>query len=83
VADGGERLAICGYGRRLTAGLVGLALLHENRSGRRGGEESEAGVVWIIYWPLLLVAAAAVAAGVAILVRKLRGRNDNPFIVRR
>jgi len=39
-------------------------------------------MLWLIYWPLLLVVAAAVAAGVAILVRKLRHRNDNPFIVR-
>jgi hypothetical protein len=44
---------------------------------------SEADVVWIVYWPLLLVAAAAVAAGVAILVRKLRHKDDNPFIVKR
>jgi len=40
-------------------------------------------MVWVIYWPLLLVVAAAVAAGVAILVRKLRGKGDNPFIVKR
>ena len=40
-------------------------------------------MVWIVYWPLLLVVLAAVAAGVAILVRKLRGKNDNPFIVKR
>jgi hypothetical protein len=39
-------------------------------------------MAWLIYWPLLLVVAAAVAAGVAILVRKLRHGNDNPFIVR-
>ena len=58
-------------------------MLHENWFGPRGGQEGEAGVVWIVYWPLLLVAAAAVAAGVAILVRKLRHRNDNPFIVKR
>ena len=32
---------------------------------------------------LRLVVLAAVAAGVAILVRKLRGKNDNPFIVKR
>jgi hypothetical protein len=38
-------------------------------------------MAWLIYWPLLLVVAAAVAAGVAILVRGLRHRNDNPFIV--
>ena len=36
-------------------------------------------MVWIVYWPVLLV----VAAGVAILVRKLRGKGDNPFIVKR
>ena len=40
-------------------------------------------MLWLIYWPLLLVVAAAVAAGVAILVRKLRHKNDNPFIVKR
>jgi len=44
---------------------------------------SDATVVWIVYWPLLLVAAAAVAAGVAILVRRLRHKDDNPFIVKR
>jgi len=45
--------------------------------------KSEAGMVWVVYWPLLLVAAAAIAAGVAIVVRKLRGKGDNPFIVKR
>ncbi|MCX6843506.1 MAG: hypothetical protein NTX53_14630 [candidate division WOR-3 bacterium] len=40
-------------------------------------------MVWIVYWPLLLVAAAAIAAGVAIVVRKLRCKGDNPFIVKR
>jgi hypothetical protein len=38
-------------------------------------------MAWLIYWPLLLVVAAAVAAGAAILVRKLRHQDDNPFIV--
>ena len=38
-------------------------------------------MLWLIYWPLLLVVAAAVAAGVAILVRRLRHTDDNPFIV--
>jgi len=38
-------------------------------------------MLWLIYWPLLLVVAAAVAAGVAILLRWLRHRDDNPFIV--
>ena len=38
-------------------------------------------MLWLIYWPLLLVVAAAVAAGVAILVRWLRHKDDNPFIV--
>jgi len=38
-------------------------------------------MAWLIYWPLLLVVAAAIAAGVAILIRKFRHRNDNPFIV--
>jgi|GEM_PF-1797692 len=37
---------------------------------------------WLIYWPLLLVVAAAVAAGVAILVRRLGHKEDNPFIVK-
>jgi hypothetical protein len=36
---------------------------------------------WLIYWPLLLVVAAAIAAGIAILVRRLRHQGDNPFIV--
>jgi hypothetical protein len=40
-------------------------------------------VIWIVYWPLLLVAAAAIAAGIAKLVRKLRNKDDNPFIVKR
>jgi hypothetical protein len=40
-------------------------------------------MAWLIYWPLLLVVVAAVVAGVAILVRKLRNKNDNPFIVKR
>jgi hypothetical protein len=39
--------------------------------------------ILIVYWPLLLVVAAAIAAGVAIIVRKLRHKNDNPFIVKR
>jgi hypothetical protein len=38
-------------------------------------------MLWLIYWPLLLVVAAA--AGVAIVVRKLRHKDDNPFIVKR
>ncbi len=37
-------------------------------------------MVWLVYWPVILVVAAAVAAGVAILVRKLRHKSDNPFI---
>jgi hypothetical protein len=37
-------------------------------------------VIWVVYWPVLLVLAVAVAAGVAVLVRRLRGRDDNPFI---
>jgi hypothetical protein len=41
-------------------------------------------VGWLlVYWPVLLVAVAAVAAGVAIVVRRLRHKNDNPFIVNR
>ena len=40
-------------------------------------------MVWIVYWPVLLVLAAAIAAGVAILIRKLRHKQDNPFIVKR
>jgi hypothetical protein len=43
---------------------------------------SDAGAVLVVYWPLLLVVAAAIAAGIAILVRKLRGKDDNPFIKR-
>ena len=39
-------------------------------------------MVWVVYWPLLLVVAAAIAAGVAMLIRKLRGKDDNPFIKR-
>lgn len=38
-------------------------------------------MAWLIYWPLLLVVAAAVAAGVAVIVRRLRHQGDNPFIV--
>ena len=49
----------------------------------RGGLADDSDMAWLIYWPLLLVVAAAVAAGVAILVRKLRHKNDNPFIVKR
>jgi hypothetical protein len=67
----------------LTTRRVELALLHENRLGRHGGHESDAGMVWIVYWPLILVLAVAIVAGIAILVRKLRGKNDNPFIVKR
>ena len=40
-------------------------------------------MVWIVYWPVLLVLVAAIAAGVAILIRKLRHKQDNPFIVKR
>jgi hypothetical protein len=55
-------------------------LQHDNRQvGATDGRE--AAVVWLIYWPLLLVVAAAIVAGVAILVRRLRHGNDNPFIV--
>ena len=80
-SSGGGRSASRGWW--LTARLVGLALLYENWSGRRGGRKNETGMVWVVYWPLLLVAAAAIAAGVAIVVRKLRGKGDNPFIVKR
>jgi len=38
-------------------------------------------MVWLVYWPVILVLAVAVAAGVVVLVRKLRHMNDNPFIV--
>lgn len=38
-------------------------------------------MAWLIYWPLLLVVAAAIAAGIAIFVRWLRHKGDNPFIV--
>jgi hypothetical protein len=40
-------------------------------------------MLWLIYWPLLLVVAAAAAARGAIVVRKLRHKDDNPFIVKR
>ena len=37
-------------------------------------------MIWIIYGPVILVIVVAIAAGVSILIRKLRGRDDNPFI---
>ena len=79
-------LRAAGYARhpsRLTARLVRLAFLRGIRSGPPRGEESRADVIWLVYWPVLLVVAAAVAAVVAILVRKLRRKDDNPFIVNR
>lgn len=36
--------------------------------------------MWIVYAPLALVVLAAIAAGVAVLVHRLRGTDDNPFI---
>jgi hypothetical protein len=38
---------------------------------------------WLIWWPFLLVLVVAVVAGIAVLVRKLRKKDDNPFIVKR
>ena len=38
---------------------------------------------WLVWWPFLLVLAVAVVAGVAVLIRKLRHKDDNPFIVKR
>jgi hypothetical protein len=55
-------------------------LQHDDRQVG-AAEAREAAVVWLIYWPLLLVVAAAIVAGVAILVRRLGRGNDNPFIV--
>jgi hypothetical protein len=38
---------------------------------------------WLIWRPFLLVLVVAVVVGIAVLVRKLRKKDDNPFIVRR
>ncbi len=37
-------------------------------------------MVWALYFPVILVVIVAIAAGVAILVRKIRGKEDNPYI---
>jgi hypothetical protein len=37
-------------------------------------------MIWVIYFPVVLIIIVAIAAGVSILVRKLRGKDDNPFI---
>ena len=34
----------------------------------------------VVYLPVALVVAVALAAGIAVLVRRLRGRDSNPFI---
>lgn len=39
-------------------------------------------MIWLIYWPVILVVAAAVVAGVVVLVRRMRHMRDNPFIVK-
>jgi len=62
------------------AGWTSIASWNRFRSAPR--RQAEAGVVWLIYWPVLLVVAAALVAVGAILVRKLRHKNDNPFIVK-
>ncbi len=37
-------------------------------------------MIWIIYGPVILVVVVAIAAGVSIVIRKLRGKDDNPYI---
>ncbi len=37
-------------------------------------------MTWIIYGPVVLVVVVAIAAGISIVIRKLRGKDDNPFI---
>ena len=37
--------------------------------------------LWVVYAPLIIVVVVAIAAGIAILVRRLRGsKDDNPYI---
>ncbi len=37
-------------------------------------------MIWVLYGPVILVVVVAIAAGIAIVIRKLRGKDDNPFI---
>jgi hypothetical protein len=37
-------------------------------------------MVWALYFPVILVVVVAIAAGIAILVRKIRGTEENPYI---
>lgn len=37
-------------------------------------------MIWALYFPVILVVIVAIAAGIAVLVRKIRGEDDNPFI---
>ena len=37
-------------------------------------------MVWALYFPVVLVVVVAIAAGIAALVRKIRGKDENPFI---
>ena len=37
-------------------------------------------MIWVLYGPVILVIVVAIAAGIAIVIRKLRGKADNPFI---
>jgi hypothetical protein len=37
-------------------------------------------MVWALYFPVILVVIVAIAAGIAILVRKIRGTEENPYI---
>ena len=37
-------------------------------------------MIWILYGPVILVILVAIAAGISIVIRKLRGKDDNPYI---
>ncbi|UCG42516.1 MAG: hypothetical protein JSU73_11705 [candidate division WOR-3 bacterium] len=37
-------------------------------------------MVWVIYFPVVLIIVVAIAAGIAVLVRKVRGKDYNPYV---
>jgi hypothetical protein len=37
-------------------------------------------MIWALYFPVILVVIVAIAAGIAILVRKILGKEENPYI---
>jgi len=37
-------------------------------------------MIWALYFPVVLVVIVAIAAGIAVLVRKIRGTEENPYI---